>query len=760
VRNDATHAADTSSGDSGAGVSLYRPFVIVGIGLLMLAGLAGVLWEVRASSRSPRITGPDDPNSMRLLYVRPDCGEQVYDSNGRPLGKIPVADTSSYWWKPDDMKREFVFTCRNDNSLFLTFVSLYLNGWLARREAASVEVCDTNESWVTLSCRAEVPRTMLSGGLRLGPIRLFPPRKQPVGTVDAHLTYHTGPRGPARGTFVGPFREGQQVRAQEDANVLMQIKRSPASNVYFVISGPPPIEYDAPVLAYTAGGRRHSLGRGGSSTTTTKPFRWEVSCRDLALKSISHITLDEKPATQVYRSIQINYPDLPVRTHPAFLDEIAERLELDVDLSDPYAVDAFVENTKPFDYPSQALCILDIARGDFLHRVVRTFQRIKPGDLTTAEREQLAEILPTLRGGERERFACHMGLWTRWPVYVDKTLAILHAGDMGDPRFEKLVRALCRYPSPTAEQLRSLTDLLLEKSIDGSSIRDRLVNYVLRHSGSETEHLRRLAECDKPWIWSLVIRPDRRFRKFLDTVSPSRLVRLRAVALGMGSLIDQADALKPEVYDLLAETITPELYEKSYLGFDRVFKAFAKHTPTDRGTEVLIQYLARQQSEWKAWRQIGLWPHGQDPNLPRPCAAMECRGDFLYHTIRPAGFAAQGMPAWDFLIRAGVDRGGQINHEFTFTFASLPKLFDPRKRNASSRRILISWEGDTFWHGDWEIWIEPGAAEASVLDGTKLFSEWKDRYLADEPAVPPLERVFTRDDLNVVPEDSGQLLRQ
>ena len=854
MRNDATHAEGMSSDSSGAGVSPYRIFRAVGIGFSVMILAAGILWKVRGSTRPAQITRPDDPNSMRLLYVRPDCGEQVYDANGRLLGKIPVGNTSSYWWKPDDMKREFVFTCRNDNSLFPTFVSLYLNGWLARRESASLEVRDTNESWVTLSCRAEVPRTMLEGGLRLGPIRLFRPRKKRVLTVDAHITYHTGPRGPARATFVGPFRVGQQVRAQEDANVLMQVERSPASTVHFVLSGPPPVECDAPVLAYTAGGRRHSLGRGGSSTTATKPFRWEVSCRNLALKSITHITLNEKPATQVYRGIQVNYPDLPVRTHPAFLDEIAERLDLDVDLSDPYAVDAFVENTKPFDSPSQALCILDIARGDFLHRVMRTFQRIQPGDLTTAEREQLAEILPTLRRGERERFACHLGLWAGWPAYADKVLAILRDGDMGDLRFERLALALYRYPSPTAEQLSSLTDLLLQKSIDGSSLRDRLVNYVLRHSGSETEHLRRLAECDKPWIWSLVIRPDRYFREFVNKASPSRIVRKRAVALGMSSWIDQADALKPEAYELLVETITPEFYEKSYLGFDRVFKAFAEHTPADKGNEVLIQYLKRQQSGWKAWRQIegasfwsdggiwrvvrqlnswndvnigglgrdsdrrdssvgidwpgvtasalqwalhwartgedpgrlspdwrmsnrdmrvvwhnrrapeysqvGLWPHGQDPNLARPYALMESGGDFLYYTVRPAGYAARGMPAWDFLIRAGVDRGPQINHEFTFTLAGVPKLFDPRRRNASSRRTLFSWEGDTFWHGDWEIWIEPGAAETSILNGIRLFSEWKDRYLADDPAVPPPKRVFSRDDLDVVPADSESSLRQ
>ena len=93
--------------------------------------------------------------------------------------------------------------------------------------------------------------------------------------------------------------------------------------------------------------------------------------------------------------------------------------------------------------------------------------------------------------------------------------------------------------------------------------------------------------------------------------------------------------------------------------------------------------------------------------------------------------------------------------EFFFTYASLPKLFDPSRMNVSSRSSDRIPQMGSFWRGKWEIWIEPGAAGTGVLDGTAFFSAWKTRYLADKPATPPLERVFRLDDPNTVLEGSA-----
>jgi len=850
VRNKIVHAEETSSGKRRTGLSPYRILLIIGIVFVGLTVAAWIVWKGRTGPISGQRSGPDDPNSLRLLYVRPDCGEQVYDANGQSLGKRPLGNTYDNWWKPDEMQREIVFACRidGDNPLFPPFIRLDLNGWPARRNIAWLEVGDVNDSWITLRCRSKVPRVMLSGGMGLGPIR-FPPRKEPVRTVDANIAYHAGPRGPVRATFVGPFRPGQQIRARENADIQMETIRDSASQITFVFSGPPPMNHEAPVIAYTEDGKRHFLDSGGGRTSSAQGFRWERPCRNLTLKSITHITLDETPRTLVYHGIKVSYPDLPVRTHPAFLDEIIRRLDLNVDLSTENAVRNFVQNREPLDSVSEALSILDIAQGNWLQRSIETLQRAKPEYLTATERKKLSDILASWADSGREISACNLGIWAQWPEYVDRALAILNTADMADQHHRYLARALCKYTNPSPEQLTAVTDLLLNKSIIDPHPRGELVEYIFRHSGDETEHLRRLAESDKPWIWCRIIQPSGRFRNFFSKVSGSPIIKMRMVALGINNWIDDEESFGPQAYDLLAEAITPEFVQKSISDFSRVFKAFADHTPSDRGTEVLVGYLELQLNEWDKWqidgrgssnyygilktvRQlnnwhnlnlgglgresdsyvsdyrydwqeiaasalhwartgedqsqmppswrisdrdlrviwrnlddpeqsvIGLWAAGQDTNLPQPQTVMEAEEDFLNYIIRTGEQAAQGMDSYDFLIRAGVNKRRTTNREFNFTRSELPRRLDPGLLNSFSVLPDGTRQRHTMWQGEWEIRIEPGTAERSVLDDTNLFAAWKKLYLTDEPAVSPLERVFSLDDSDAAPEgEDPPLLR-
>lgn len=849
VRNKTTHVEQTSHCKRETGFSPYLFLLIVGIAFVGLTVAAWMIWRARTGSIPRQRVGPDDPNSLRLLYVRPDCGEQVYDATGQPLGKRHVGNTHGDWWGPDELKREFAFACRIDgkNQLFPPLVSLQLNSMPGRRDIAWLEVGDTNDSWVTFRCFTKLPRAMLSGGFKLGPIRL-PHRKEPVRTVDAHITYHAGSRGPARATFAGPFHLGQQARSQENPDILMRVKRNAATQLVFVFSGPPPMEHEAPVIAYTEGGQRHRLDRGSGRTSSSQGFSWEYRCRDLALESITHITLDETPTKQMYRGIKVSYPGLPIRTYPAYLDEVAARLDLKVNLSTATeeAVREFSNRRNPLDSPSDAIGILDIAQGNWLNRAVETLQNAEPSDLTADERKKLADILASWVDSDREISACHLGIWAGWPDYANRALAILRTGNTANRRLGQLAQALCKYPNPSSELLTGLTDLLVSKSIVDQHPR-QLIGYICRNSGDETENLRRLAECDKPWIWCWIIHPRGSFRDLLRKVSATPIMKSRMVAVGMDDWIGDPDSLKPQAYDILTEAITPEFVQKNLSDFDRMFRLFAKHTPVDKGTEVLIRYLERQLEEWDKWQTegwassnyygiikavrqlnnwytlnlgglgrnldrevanfrydwqeiaasalhwartgedqsrlppnwrmsqrdlrvvwynldepersvIGLFPAGQDANLPKPQAAMEGKEDFLQYTIVLDEDIAKGTESYDFYVRAGVGQGHCVNRVFTFTLADLPKLFDPGPTNMSGRSADGTWRETPLWQGRWEIRIERAAAEMSVLDGTQLFVAWKAQYLTDKPVVPPLERVFSRDDPNVVPKDGDPLL--
>ena len=121
---------------------------------------------------------------------------------------------------------------------------------------------------------------------------------------------------------------------------------------------------------------------------------------------------------------------------------------------------------------------------------------------------------------------------------------------------------------------------------------------------------------------------------------------------------------------------------------------------------------------------------------------MEAGEDFLHYTIREDEHTSQPAQSRAFLIRAGVNQRRCINREFTFAHADLPKEFDPGPTNMFRAPVNGVRQEMPLWQRKWEVRIEPGAAATSVLDGTELFSAWKARYLADEPATPPMKRVF------------------
>ena len=111
---------------------------------------------------------------------------------------------------------------------------------------------------------------------------------------------------------------------------------------------------------------------------------------------------------------------------------------------------------------------------------------------------------------------------------------------------------------------------------------------------------------------------------------------------------------------------------------------------------------------------------------------MEYAKDFLHYTIRAGETLAQGVDSWDFSVRAGLNEGHATKREFTFIHADLPKSFDLGPTNIFSRSADGTRQEVSQWRGKWEIWIERGAAETSVLDGTSLFFAWKTLYQADE----------------------------
>ncbi|MCF7973251.1 MAG: hypothetical protein K9N55_05520 [Phycisphaerae bacterium] len=94
--------------------------------------------------------------------------------------------------------------------------------------------------------------------LGIGPFRISLGRED-TQSVDAHLTYHAGPRTKAIATFAGPFRVGQRIVSQEPPDLVMEVLQTHPQVLLYKISGPLAIDSETPCLAYGPDGRRHPL---------------------------------------------------------------------------------------------------------------------------------------------------------------------------------------------------------------------------------------------------------------------------------------------------------------------------------------------------------------------------------------------------------------------------------------------------------------------------------------------------------------------
>lgn len=582
------------------------------VGLSVLLALATTLVLVAMNrNRGGGGVGSDDPCNLRLEYVRPDCGTTLYDAQGCVReGVLPVLISGhERTWSSDRLMREFVFRCRvpEENALFPSMVHLSLNGRSGTRVMSRLQVLGKEGPWVTLYCRAKLPREGIPRFLGLGPL-VIPMGREATRSVDMHLTYHAGPRAEAAATFVGPFRVGQRIVSEADPNFVMDVGPRNFQGVCYTISGPPLRDSEAPCIAYNADGRRILLERRGGGASSSRGFSWEYQCQGLLPENTQVITLAEAPVQKNFYGITVSYPDQPERVYPASWDKAFARVSA-ASKGRSGAVH-FAQQTEPLASMSDAIRILDVAQGRVFTRVLNTLKQGSVDDLTDDEQARLREILNLWFNSGPKVSASYLAKWTGWPKHVDRAIAVLREGDLGDRSMRALASELCQSGQPlTPEQVVAVTELLLTRNICDPHARRDMVRSVMKHAGSQADLLTRLAECDKPWIWGEIIQPTRAFSDYKKAVPLSRTIQVRAVALGMDDWVDQAESLKSEASALLGTLITPEFVQKDISEFMRVFKRFAKETAAEAGTPVLIDYVQDQLNQWHTWQVSGYTSH-------------------------------------------------------------------------------------------------------------------------------------------------------
>ncbi len=72
--------------------------------LLLIVGVQ-MIRVMNRDHRNPGV-GAEDPCHLQLVYVRPDCGDAVFDAGGQAQGTVLPAFVHDPVWKADEMMRK------------------------------------------------------------------------------------------------------------------------------------------------------------------------------------------------------------------------------------------------------------------------------------------------------------------------------------------------------------------------------------------------------------------------------------------------------------------------------------------------------------------------------------------------------------------------------------------------------------------------------------------------------------------------------
>ena len=351
--------------------------------------VAAVLLPMAQAAGGTASTDNHGPLDIRLVAVCPDSGDEFYDPNGRKLDLsvdlLGACDSGP--WKSEQQHRDFILHVpESDGQLFpMPFARVQAAGTDRILDGGSVFFSPGEEA-STLIVSATFDRTYR----RSWSGRFLPQAR--VERVDLPLRYFHGPRGQALCTFTGPFLMGKMVPADEGRPYQLTpetVESWQDSRIRFLFVTKEAFNSNTPVLVYDKQGRRHFAdSNSGSNGSSGANLIYEAQV--VSWDRVAAVTIGEKPHEIIFRNVVVRYPDRPPRAYAAYLDAMAQRLEL-TGLSPEQLRQYRVKS------PQEAIDVLDIVRGAWNIRT--TFETLSYGrppikvpELDRAAQEKIRQV--------------------------------------------------------------------------------------------------------------------------------------------------------------------------------------------------------------------------------------------------------------------------------------------------------------------------------------------------------------------------------
>ena len=282
------------------------------IAISFVAVLIGVACWIALSFKEEKFHTSGSELDIRLLAVRPDAGDELYDVEGRKTGTRPYDAANTNDWGSNMLRRDFLFKLAE--GVVIQPVSYYVQSMGSHLVSESLPT-----NFIT-SGRAYTLETVFAdtywhSGFFFG-------GQRPVDFVDVALTFYPSERGRPEMRLNGPFAEGVTNKAQSSSQSWWNVKlvltgaevQSGVTNAQFLLIDSYG-HYGPGALSFLdQQGKRH-LPFVINNNNTSGLWRTLVHLPGLNSNQIAAAEF-HAPQTKIFHHVQVRYPERPVLTEP------------------------------------------------------------------------------------------------------------------------------------------------------------------------------------------------------------------------------------------------------------------------------------------------------------------------------------------------------------------------------------------------------------------------------------------------------------
>lgn len=536
------------------------------LGLVVVVLAAALLLPMARSMKPQPSVVNNGPLDIRLVGVRPDGGEQLYDASGQKLDAIVRAPGLSIsTWSEETQRRDFVleFPDVNDDVLFLPHARIRPAGTDMSLAVGYGYYWDLPHKASSKIYSANVPRAYRRR------VALFFRPEVSVRLIDLTVRYFYGPRRQAKCTFTGPFAMDKTFEADGSRPYSLTFERAPDDDelgIRLRLVAKETFSDDTPGIIYDLDGTRY-LVRSGSGSSQGGWAELKYDGVAVTPDKIAAITFGEKPHEITFKNVAVHYPDRPYRSYAGYLDQVAERLDL-----------TGLSGKQLFQYdfksPQEAIEVIDVVRGDWhIRKALEAIRYSRPktniSELDQATKDRIRRAATDCAGiNQVAKYGIQLGLMGQWPEFFDMAIARLsEATPRGRPYNERRrrqgdndianVMLNFRMNRLTGEQVNALTQVIRET--DSGTVSRSLLYYLdWTKSQATTDALWELAQDDRPWIWWQAIDAwysrESRTRQVFDDLPEKVKLRLFLIRG-----VPDDESLKAQARTLLLQVFTPEM---------------------------------------------------------------------------------------------------------------------------------------------------------------------------------------------------------